>query len=300
MKSKEDFINFISGLLKDIPKEDQENHLNSIKNISEEINNFENKNNIYKTLKKEEKKLKKDFKKLIIIFKETINFQAELSRHLLLSREMGLNMKYWDTMPLLHSSYLKNLTTFISILELIEKNLWGPARMLIRNLFESLLLSKYCFITKNQKLFERWDSGDHINITFEVINKIQDNKELIEFKNTLNKYTHFSVYSNQGTWEYDSTQTKLTFFYLYLMLQMNFTMYHRYLINNNSVKESIIRYLGFDKLYFYDYIYSNTKDNLIKLKKIFIKTDKSKKLFKELEKNWKINTKDLNIKKDEK
>jgi len=107
--------------------------------------------------------------------------------------------------PILFSALYKNLISFYSAIELISNGLHGPSMVLIRPIFESLYLAKYCYLSGNSPLFRRWESGEHINITNEVLNKIKgiDLSESKRLLKALNQFSHHTIYSSQMSLDYN-------------------------------------------------------------------------------------------------
>jgi len=64
-----------------------------------------------------------------------------------------------EFLPLLFISFHKNFFTFYSAYKLTIQGLYGPARPLMRNIFEALMISKFCFLSDNPTVLKKWDSG---------------------------------------------------------------------------------------------------------------------------------------------
>lgn len=72
---------------------------------------------------------------------------------------------------ILFSTLHKNLIALHTSLKLSRLGLYGPARSMLRHVFESLLIAKFCSINQNTSLYERWKEGDAVYLTNGVLKK---------------------------------------------------------------------------------------------------------------------------------
>jgi hypothetical protein len=244
--------------------------------------------NIFALLDKEKRHISKEFGICLNLIREIIIDQFLLLKTTNWLTRIAIGVKDYDNLKLLYTSYVKNLINLLAIYKLINENLYGSARLLMRNTFESLVLSKYSYISKDPNILKRWDAGEHINISSEVINKIKHNSELTRIKNDFNRFTHFSIYSIQGSIKYEKKEIISSLMYLFFLLQMNFTLYHRYMINQNSLKDIMLRDQLEKEYIYYRLRYVKLKQELILLKKILNFNLNGRKAIREFDGNWKL------------
>lgn len=116
-----------------------------------------------------------------------------------------LDYKNNDFSEIILSLCYKNLISILSAIELIKGGFLGSAKIIFRNIYESLVFGKYIGITQDEKLYNKWKNGEHISINQNIFKKllIPPSKESIEFWDTLNKYTHSTIYSQNFMLEMD-------------------------------------------------------------------------------------------------
>jgi len=56
----------------------------------------------------------------------------------------------------------KNFFSFLGVLTLLRGGLFGPARPLLRHVFESQVVAKFCLLSEDESLAIKWLSGDVI------------------------------------------------------------------------------------------------------------------------------------------
>jgi hypothetical protein len=124
---------------------------------------------------------------------------SSLNRHFIEINDL-LNMQYeiaWIYIPVVQqiadydsdlfdvtaTIFSKNLVAFYSSIELTKKGLYGPARVLMRYIFEGVTIAKFCSISMDRNLIQKWNDGIHVSLTNDVLNKIKspDNQELKSF-----------------------------------------------------------------------------------------------------------------------
>jgi hypothetical protein len=75
--------------------------------------------------------------------------------------------------PLLFSAFHKNIFSFYSALRLSSYGLYGPARPLLRNIFEWLMISKFSSISENASVLANWNDEKTIYFSNSVLKKIK-------------------------------------------------------------------------------------------------------------------------------
>ena len=100
---------------------------------------------------------------------------------------------------IIFSAYHRNLFALYSGIELTSRGLFGPARTVLRHVFESLIMAKYCSIAPTEDIYIKWESGQSIAFTNGVLNKIvrPDVSVFREFWSQLSKFVHATVYAQQ-------------------------------------------------------------------------------------------------------
>lgn len=84
-------------------------------------------------------------------------------------------------------------------LRLTEQGSFGSARVLLRQVFEGLLLAKFCAISEDHSIALRWHKGDVIYVGKSVIGRIvqPDPVSLTELWRALCDYAHATKYSQK-------------------------------------------------------------------------------------------------------
>lgn len=101
--------------------------------------------------------------------------------------------------PLLFSTFHKNIFSSYAILVLTEDGLYGPARAILRNVFESLMIAKFSDTSENPEVMIKWDSMETVYFTNSVLKKIvsPDPCPFADMWNLLCNFTHATRSSGQ-------------------------------------------------------------------------------------------------------
>ena len=93
----------------------------------------------------------------------------------------------------------RNFISFCAVLDLTRRGLYGPARMILRHIYEGLVIAKFCALSSDRKVFERWEQGEYIPLTNEILNKIKtpDPDPFRKLWKVLCAFTHATVFSHQ-------------------------------------------------------------------------------------------------------
>lgn len=99
----------------------------------------------------------------------------------------------------LFGSFHKGLIALTTSVDLTSRGLIGPARPLLRWVFEACLIAKYCSSHPSADVFDRWVDGHDISLTFAVLKKLNkpNPNEFSKLWKLLCQYTHSSVYAMQ-------------------------------------------------------------------------------------------------------
>jgi hypothetical protein len=186
--------------------------------------------------------------KLVEHIEELLNIQHRIASHHLrwfvdpaspIKRHKELN-------PLLFSTFHKNLLFIFSALELSRKGLHGVAMNLQRNVFEGLVISKYCNICRDYHILERRADMKPIYLTQQVFDKIvsPDPAPLKKYWGVLCDYAHPTKTSGQ-VWvdlRDDGVLESLIFSLITLnvLLICNYHLLTRQMIDNRMEYEASI------------------------------------------------------------
>jgi len=140
---------------------------------------------------------------------------------------------------ILVSAFYKNLFAFYGAIDFTKKGLYGPARPILRYLFESVTIAKFCAVSLNQTLIAKWNNGDHIGLSNDVINKIKspDNLSLKLFLKPLNSFVHHTKSSQQISFDIDENRNEIIFniSVLKVLLECNYHVLNRHIVNNEVI-----------------------------------------------------------------
>lgn len=110
-------------------------------------------------------------------------------------------------------------------LRLTEQGSFGSARVLLRQVFEALLLAKFCAISEDHTVALNWHKGDAIYVGKAVLGRIvqPDPVPLTELWGILCDYAHATKYSQKGrhriTEDVEHEQVALTLVYIELLAE---------------------------------------------------------------------------------
>lgn len=126
-----------------------------------------------------------------------------------------------------------------------RNGLYGPARTLLRHVFEYLVVAKYCALSEDNRVFDRWDAGDTVYFTKGVLNKIvtPDISELKDFWRLMCKYSHSTTTSQQVTveWEGSEDDIYVTLCFVRALLECQYHLLNSILITK-SMRSFALRY----------------------------------------------------------
>jgi hypothetical protein len=136
---------------------------------------------------------------------------------------------------ILLAAILKNFVSFCTILDLMERGLHGSARMILRNVYEGLIISKFCALCADRKVFGQWDNGMNVQLTNDVLNKIKspDTDAFIRLWKLLCKSVHASIYSQQASLEAETNLDgiQLVFHITRALLECNHHLLTQYFVS---------------------------------------------------------------------
>jgi len=99
---------------------------------------------------------------------------------------------YQKLSTLLFSAFHKNIFSFYTALRLSSFGLYGPARPLLRNSFEWLMVSKFSSISENTSVLAKWNDEKTIYFSNSILKKIKipDPKPFYYFWSLVCEYSH--------------------------------------------------------------------------------------------------------------
>jgi len=127
----------------------------------------------------------------------------------------------------------KNLEYIYAAFILTQRGQYAAARVIFRNIYESLIILKTVSITDDQKLLNDWLDGKCINMRKRIFEKITSpqSKEMRSLWDDLCRFCHGTVVS--GQWKNDYNKIKQDLMYNYVVLEM--LLYMNYHVLNRYV-----------------------------------------------------------------
>ena len=127
---------------------------------------------------------------------------------------------------ILISAYHRNWFALSASYELTSSGLFGPARSILRHAFESMIIAKFCSLSKDDKVYERWQNGETVYFTNSVLKKIStpDTKTFSEFWGVLSNYVHATIYAQQFSldWEHVDKEAHFNLDLILVLLEWHY------------------------------------------------------------------------------
>lgn len=141
--------------------------------------------------------------------RELLDVQCRIASNFVgwwLTPGMPLRKGHKELMPLLFSLFHRNFFTFYSALMLTVSGFYESARPLLRCIFESLMISKFCHICDDDRVMKKWDSGETIYFANSILKKISypDTRPFYEFWGIICEHSHATKTSVQISLELQS------------------------------------------------------------------------------------------------
>jgi hypothetical protein len=135
----------------------------------------------------------------------------------------------------------KNFFLFHSAIKLAKSGLYGPAETLLRPIFESLYIAKYCALSKNELTFAKWRDGEYVHLTNDVFNRIKssDLSEARILWKALNQLSHATVYAQQISASYEEIKTEIG---VCLSIVQVLAVLNQHLLTQHYLTPQVIRY----------------------------------------------------------
>ena len=202
------------------------------KNDSSLISEFEN-------LGKNNKKIILErFKDEIGAVKELIDIQNRVASFFIgfwLSDRMPMRKGQRELMPVLFSMFHRNFYSFFSVLKLTSIGLFSSARPILRHIFESLIVAKFCNINDDFKILKKWYKNETIYFTNSILKKIisPNPQPFFDFWEFICEQSHSTKYSSQ-IWlkldDLDFIDISENFYILIALLECNYHLLNTHLI----------------------------------------------------------------------
>lgn len=177
------------------------------------------------------KKYKNDIEEIINIF----NLQFEyFYAHLRVACIDPYVQKY-ESDKMLGIILINNMYSFYSSIILTQKGLAGSAKIIFRNIFESLIIGKYAALSQDTKFIKKWHNGEILSLksnVFERVLKPYKDSSLAKLWETLCKFTHSTIYSQQMM-EPNDEDIKYNYILIKVLLEMNYHLINSYYINDS-------------------------------------------------------------------
>lgn len=135
---------------------------------------------------------------------------------------------------ILFSTLHKNLVALYTSLKLTRMGLYGPARSMLRHAYEALLVAKYCSLSHDVQIYEKWKGGDVVYLTNGVLKKIQKpgTEAFKDFWSLMSNYSHATIYAQQVEMNIKSVpdEVPLNLVYLRILLDCQYHLLSSHLI----------------------------------------------------------------------
>lgn len=146
---------------------------------------------------------------------------------------------------LLYTSFHKSLINLQTAMYLNRRSLWGATSPLLRQVFESLIIAKYCSLNeKSVKVFESWVRGEQISLgkIFKEI-ELSDIASIKKLWGELSDLTHSTIFASQPWLKYgaDKMDVARVIFNFMLIEVMLECLYH--LLLSHIITPSMTYYL---------------------------------------------------------
>lgn len=110
-------------------------------------------------LKKLSNEINTTYQEMFNHFKQIIDYEIEIISLNFIVLDYKVN---YFTEIILSICY-KNIISLISCIKLIEQGFLGSAKIIFRNVYESLVIGKMLGITNDTELYNKWKSGTQIS-----------------------------------------------------------------------------------------------------------------------------------------
>lgn len=178
------------------------------------------------------------YKNIYLLSKQMIEIQYKLFEIIswTLRGEIGATEEY---SPILVSGFLKSLMGISGCIELNSKGLYGSSRIIMRHIYEYLMIAKYCSVSKDMGLYNKWDSGHDVSLRKHIFKhlKAPSTQEFEILWDLLCKFTHASKYSQQIVLDIKEFEDELRVNHSLVLafIEMSYHLLNSHMINNSML-----------------------------------------------------------------
>ena len=138
----------------------------------------------------------------------------------------------------------KNIDYLYSTFLLTRQGMYGSARVIFRNIYESLIILKTVAIANDEQLLQKWINGEEISLRSSVFRKIEYpiSEEMKVLWNDLCRFCHGTIYSIEQEKNYSEAKGNIEYNYVIIemLVYMNFHVLNRYVFSE-GMKAMIYR-----------------------------------------------------------
>lgn len=147
--------------------------------------------------------------------------------------------------PMSISIIFKNINYLYSSYRLTYMGQYAAARVIFRNVYESLIILKAISITEDESLMNEWLDGKDINMRRRIFQNVTEPKSLPmkRFWEDLCKLCHGTIESNQYSLGFNYRENMANFVLIEMLLEMNYHVLKEYVTGKGDLA-SISRLIG--------------------------------------------------------
>jgi hypothetical protein len=178
--------------------------------------------------------------KSVAAARQLIDIQSRITSHfisLLVYPALPWRKGHKELNALLLNAFHNNLFSSYAVLLLTVSGLYGPARPILRAIFECLMIAKFSAVSENTAVMQRWHNRETVYFSKCVLKKIviPDPEAFSDMWNLLCDFSHASRYYGQVSIELDevdSEQQSLNLAILNALLECNYHLLNSLLITS--------------------------------------------------------------------
>ena len=158
-------------------------------------------------------KVREEFGERIDLIEQTLNADYAIGAYYMPMVFHENLVGFHPQRDILTSAYHRNLFALYASFELTSRGLFGPARSVLRHVFESLIVAKFCALSSVPSVHTKWQQGQTIYFTNSVLNKIRNPSPTIfkEFWGIMSEFVHASVYAQQMSFDWQHLHDNVPF-----------------------------------------------------------------------------------------
>ena len=182
--------------------------------------------------------ISKRYQQKIDIIENMLNLEWEISRRYASALKLPEVVVNEET-DLLLEVYLKNLFNIRDALHLLKRGSFGNSMTILRQCFESLIISKYACLSSNSSILQKWNDGDYISMGRNIFPQIKEPSKSI-FKRDWDLLCELSHASHAGgtrinhfDLEKDQLPIYVNFAFIKKYLECNYHLFNTYFITSS-------------------------------------------------------------------